>query len=80
MSALEGQVGGDHYKKMKIQPVVFCYENNIPSIESAVIKYACRHRAKNGRTDIEKAIHLLNLLLELEYPENETQFKVTIEE
>ena len=26
------------------------------------------HRAKNGRQDIEKAIHYLQLLLEIEYP------------
>jgi len=32
-----------------------------------VVKYVCRHRSKNGRQDIEKAIHYLQLLLEWEY-------------
>lgn len=69
MSALNTQVGGSHYKDMVIQPVEFCQKNKLTFIESCVIKYVCRHRAKNGRQDIEKAIHFLNLLLEMEYPE-----------
>lgn len=66
-NALEVQEGGNHYKKYKIQPIEFCYENNIPAIESNVIKYVVRHRDKNGVEDIDKAIHLLNILKELEY-------------
>ena len=61
------QVGGDHYKNLKIQPLEFVHRNRIPFIEGTVIKYVCRHRAKNGREDIEKAIHLLNILLEMDY-------------
>lgn len=71
MSAFKNQVGGDHYKKMKIQPVEFSYYNNIPAIESNVIKYVVRHRFKNGAEDIDKAIHLLELLKELEYGEKQ---------
>lgn len=69
-SPLKEQVGGGHYAAMKIQPVEFITANKIPFIEGCVIKYVCRHRAKNGKQDIEKAIHFLNLLLELEYPED----------
>ena len=29
-----------------------------------VIKYVTRHRMKNGKADIEKAIHYLEMLLE----------------
>lgn len=68
MSALETQVGGGHYKDMKIQPVEFIHANKIPYIEGCVIKYVCRHRSKNGKQDIEKAIHFLQLLIEQEYP------------
>ena len=70
-SALDVQVGGSHYKDMAIQPVVFCQMNRLPSIESNVVKYVCRHRFKGGRKDIEKAIHNLQILLEMEYPEEE---------
>ncbi|WP_461522158.1 DUF3310 domain-containing protein [Porticoccus sp.] len=68
-SPLKEQVGGAHYAAMKIQPVEFITANQIPFIEGCVIKYVCRHRAKNGKQDIEKAIHFLKLLLELEYPD-----------
>ena len=34
----------------------------------ASVRYVTRHRNKNGREDIEKAIHCLELLLEMEYP------------
>jgi hypothetical protein len=71
MSALSKQVGGGHYKDMAIQPTEFCQKNRINFCESAVIKYVCRHGSKNGREDIEKAIHFLQMLLEIEYPEHE---------
>lgn len=68
-SALNEQVGEQHYKNMAIQPAVFCQKNRLTFCESSVIKYVCRHRNKNGRQDIEKAIHFLKLLLEIEYAE-----------
>lgn len=67
--ASKKQVGGEHYAKYKIQPTEFINANRIPFIEGNVIKYVTRHRDKNGRQDIEKAIHYLQLLLEWEYPE-----------
>lgn len=67
MSALDTQQGGSHYKGYAIQPVEFITRNNIPFIEGSVIKYVVRHRQKNGAEDIKKAIHYLELLLELEY-------------
>ncbi len=66
--ASETQVGGDHYRLFKIQPVDFIGANRLPYAEGCVIKYVCRHRAKGGRQDIEKAIHYLQLILEAEYP------------
>ena len=65
---LNTQVGGAHYKGMKIQHVEFVHANGIPYIEACAIKYICRHKQKNGRQDIEKAIHYLQILLALEYP------------
>jgi hypothetical protein len=62
------QVGGNHYKSLKIQPVEFITANKLSFLEGCVIKRVCRHRAKNGAEDIRKAIHELNLILELEYP------------
>lgn len=68
MSALKRQEAGDHYKTMPIQPVEFCQRNNLNYCESSVVKYVCRHRRKNKAEDIRKAIHFLELLLEIEYP------------
>ncbi len=62
------QVGGEHYRDMAIQPVTFIHANELGFIEGSVIKYVCRHRKKSGRQDLEKAIHFLELLIELEYP------------
>ena len=66
MSALETQVGGSHYKDMMIQPVEYIHANDIPFIEGCVIKYVTRWRSKGGLSDLEKARHFLDLLVELE--------------
>lgn len=55
---------------MPIQPVEFIYRNNIPFCEANVIKYVCRWRKKNGIEDINKAIHYLELLKQLEFGES----------
>lgn len=67
LKASDRQVGGDHYKQMPIQPYEFCYKNGIPGLESAVIGYVCRHQFKGGIKDVQKAIHLLEVLIEYEY-------------
>lgn len=67
MSATETQVGGEHYKAMVIQPIEFITKNGLGFCEGNAVKYVCRHRQKNGAEDIRKAIHYLELLLQLEY-------------
>ena len=67
MSASTTQVGGNHYSSLAIQPVDFIHANNLGFIEGSVIKYVVRHKAKNGKEDLEKAIHFLQLLIEKEY-------------
>ena len=67
MSALDTQVQGTHYKDMLIQPVEFIVKNDIAFLEANVIKYVCRHRAKNGLEDLEKAEHYIQLAKELYY-------------
>jgi hypothetical protein len=64
--ALNVQVGGDHYKKMKIQPIEFIHANNLPFIEGNIVKYITRWREKNGLKDLEKVKHYVDLLIELE--------------
>jgi hypothetical protein len=62
--ALTVQEGGDHYKRMKIQPLAYIMENELPFIEGAVVKYVSRWRLKGGVQDLRKARHLLDVLIE----------------
>lgn len=66
-SASEKQVGGSHYKDMAIQPNQFITANKLNWCEGNAIKYICRHHIKGGVVDIDKAIHYLELLKEIEY-------------
>lgn len=61
------QIGGDHYKTMRIQPTTFIEQNKLGWCEGNAVKYICRHNTKHGEKDILKAIHYLELLLEKEY-------------
>jgi hypothetical protein len=65
--AFAKQVGGNHYNSLPIQPAEYAFYNKLPALEGAVVKYVTRHRNKGGKEDIEKAIHLLEMLLCLEY-------------
>lgn len=65
--ATSTQVGGDHYRQMKIQPVEFIVANNVPFLAANIIKYASRYKNKGGSEDIHKIIHYCKLILEFEY-------------
>ena len=67
MSAYDKQIGGTHYRKMKIQPSKFVIENELLFPEGNVIKYICRHRYKNGKEDLEKAVHFIEMIIERDY-------------
>ena len=62
MNPKDTQVGGNHYTKMKIQPMEFSMSNGLNAIQHTVIKYVTRVDLKgNGDEDIDKAIHTLQL-------------------
>jgi hypothetical protein len=71
-SALDKQVSGNHYKDKGIQPIVYIHANDLGFCEGNVVKYVTRHKEKNGAADIRKAIHYLELLLELQYKNDTT--------
>ena len=73
MTALDNQVGGSHYKNLKIQPIEYIYANNMPFIEASILKYISRWRNKNGIQDLMKAKHFIELLIELESKGNEAK-------
>jgi hypothetical protein len=64
-SALAKQVGGSHYRDKGIQPIIYIHANELGFCEGNVVKYVTRWRDKNGVADLKKAIHYLELLIEL---------------
>ena len=65
-SPLSTQEGGDHYKSREIQPIEYIHANQLGFCEGNVVKYITRWREKNGREDLEKVKHYVDLLIELE--------------
>jgi len=64
---LDTQIGGSHYRDLKIQPAEFIHANGIGFLAGCVIKRVCRYQKKNGAEDLKKAIHELQLMLKIEY-------------
>ena len=67
MKVYKKQIGGSHYKDMKIQPAQFINENNLPFAEGNAIKYICRHKDKGGKEDLKKAKHYIDMIIERDY-------------
>ena len=64
--AIDKQIGGNHYKQYKIQPIEFIVQNNLDFIQGNIIKYALRNKA--GEDPVEKwnkIIHYCELAKEL---------------
>jgi len=61
--ALDTQVGGEHYKTMKIQPVQFSLVNNLNAAQHSILKYLVRNKAKD---DLGKARHFAALWNEID--------------
>lgn len=60
------QIGGSHYRYMKIQPLEYCLENNLGLCESNIVKYVSRWKSKGGVEDLRKARHYLEVLIQRE--------------
>ena len=69
MSVWKKQVGGKHYRKYKMQPSKFVTENKLLYPEGCVIKYIVRHQDKGGKQDLEKAKHMIDMIIERDYGE-----------
>ena len=69
MSVWKKQIGGNHYQKYKIQPSKFVVENKLLYPEGCVIKYVVRHQDKGGKQDLEKAKHMIDMIIERDYEE-----------
>ena len=67
VSAFKKQIGGTHYLKYKIQPSKFVTENRLLYPEGSVIKYVIRHQDKGGKEDLDKAKHMIDMIIERDY-------------
>ena len=70
-SVWDKQHGGSHYQKYVIQPSKFVVENKLLYPEGCAIKYIIRHQDKNGKEDLLKAIHFIEMIMERDYAEKE---------
>ena len=72
MRANDRQIGGDHYKKAgKTGEEHWDRQYRLfgPGyFVGCATKYIERYRDKNGKADLEKALHFIEKLIELEYP------------
>ena len=66
-SAYDKQEGGSHYKKLAIQPMQYALANKLDYAQANVVKYVTRHADKNGKEDLLKAIHNIELMIEHYY-------------
>ena len=65
-SAISREVGGNHYKKLKIQPIEFITANNLDFIDGNIVKYAVRNKkGENPKERYDKIIHYCELAKEL---------------
>ena len=70
------QVGGSHYKDMKIQPSEFINKNKLQFAEGNAIKYICRHASKGQEQDLEKAKHYIDMIIDRDYGDDAEKSKV----
>ena len=76
MNPLDVQIGGSHYKSLPIQPIEYCFRNKLNVCQSKVVKYITRYKDKGGIEDLRKVIHMTELLIKLEYGEEESNADV----
>ena len=63
--AIDKQIGGNHYKAYKIQPIEFIVQNNLDFIQGNIIKYALRNKAgEDPNEKWNKIIHYCELAKE----------------
>ena len=58
------QVGGDHYKQTTLQPWDVISAWSLDPWSANVVKYIQRFHRKNGKEDLQKALHYLEYLID----------------
>ena len=70
MKALDKQIGGNHYQKYAVSPIIWAVNCHINALEFSVLKYLLRYQDKNGIEDLNKAQHCCDMLSEQSFIPN----------
>jgi len=62
---LKYQVGGDHYTKMKIQPIEYIHANKMDFMDGCIVGYISRWRDKGGVQDLQKIKQFVDLIIKM---------------
>jgi len=54
LKASETQIAGNHYSKLRIQPMRYALENELNYGQANAVKYITRYKDKNGIEDLKK--------------------------
>lgn len=65
-TALDVQIGGQHYKSLKIQPVEFVAANGLDFFQGNILKYITRRKGdvEKRLEDLNKAKHYIDLYMD----------------
>ena len=70
-SARDKQIGGEHYKNAKIDPIQLVIAHKLDFIDGCIVKYAVRKKNyESDRERYEKIKHYCELALELKCGSN----------
>ena len=61
----EQHVGGNHYERLKVEPVRVIAAFNFNWFQGEILKYVSRFQFKNGEQDLNKAIHISQMAVDL---------------
>lgn len=66
MDPMKFQVGGTHYKELKIQPLEFAIANRLDFFQKDILKYIIRRKGDKEKRleDLRKARHYLNIYID----------------
>ena len=79
MDPYDKQIGGSHYKDMVVQPSSFINQNKLLFAEGNAIKYIVRHQDKGWKQDLEKAKHMIDMIIERDYKDEKEKQETWIE-
>ena len=60
---MKDKINPDYYTKGKIQTADFIEDKKLDYFEGNVVKYVVRHKEKNGKEDLEKALWYLKKMI-----------------